>query len=362
MTDDPAGHYAALEVDAAAAQAAITAAFRRKARLLHPDVAGTGDVAAFMRVKAAYDVLGNVARRAAYDRAARAASVAPTRMDTVPRGPRLSDLPLALWAGFGGVLCLAAVMSAIAVKQFRHASPRPQASEAGQFTPSATTVTTSSEPAAGPALASGPTTHYVLPAGGDAVLWRHGEASDSFLPAGHIAAFSAVQALRLVPQHGLVEIALADGGSGFIDASQLAPGDRAAARRAYCAYNAGPSPRNGEVLDQHGSGSARLEINNRSSHPTAVKLRDAAGHAAATVFVAPGGNAAVTNLPDASYRPEFATGELWSRACNTFAAGMRARRLTSLGPVATLSPLVIPPDLSAAPASVDIPDEAFDRD
>ena len=32
-------------------------------------------------------------------------------------------------------------------------------------------------------------------------------------------------------------------------------------------------------------------------------------------------------MPEGVYRPEFAIGELWSRACNMFAAGMRARRM-----------------------------------
>ena len=48
----------------------ITAAFRRKARVLHPDVPGTGNAEAFMSVKEAYDVLGDAGRRAAYDRSA----------------------------------------------------------------------------------------------------------------------------------------------------------------------------------------------------------------------------------------------------------------------------------------------------
>ena len=40
MADDPAGYYATLEVDPGAAPEAIAAAYRRKARVLHPDVAG----------------------------------------------------------------------------------------------------------------------------------------------------------------------------------------------------------------------------------------------------------------------------------------------------------------------------------
>ena len=58
------------------------------------------------------------------------------------------------------------------------------------------------------------------------MLWRHEQARDTYLPAGHVAAFNTVQALRLVSEHGLVEIRLADGGSGFIDATRLTPGDR----------------------------------------------------------------------------------------------------------------------------------------
>jgi hypothetical protein len=256
-------------------------------------------------------------------------------------------------------------MLVIAAKPFRHApQPQPQSQmlEAGRFAPSAAVVTPGTGSSAVPALASGPTTHYVLPAGDDAVLWQPGATNDSFMPAGHIAAFSSVRALRLVPQHGLMEIALADGGSGFVDVSRLAPGDRAAARRAYCAYNAGLEPHNGEVLDRHGIGTTRLEISNHAQHPVVVKLRDTDGRAVATVFVAPGEAAAVANLPDTSYRPEFAIGELWSRACNTFTAGMRAQRFADFWPVAALAPLVIPPDLSVAPPSVDIPDAAFDRD
>ncbi len=115
MTNDPAGHYAALEVDPAAPPEAIAAAYRRKARVLHPDVMGTGDAAAFMRIKLAYDVLGD----AASPRRLRPLGCSPrivaetTSLEPAPRGPRLSDLPVALWAGLGGVFCLAAIMAMV---------------------------------------------------------------------------------------------------------------------------------------------------------------------------------------------------------------------------------------------------------
>src|SRR5206468_7363635 len=105
---------------------------------------------------------------------------------------------------------------------------------------------------------AGMSTHYILPARGQAMLWFRDAVRDTYLPGGQLAAFTSVQALRLVPQHGLVEIRLADGGSGFVDAARLGPGDRSAARRAYCIYDAGVSPENGEVLDRHGSGDSHL--------------------------------------------------------------------------------------------------------
>ncbi len=359
MTNDPAGHYAALEVDPAAAPDAIAAAYRRKARVLHPDVTGTGDATAFMRIKLAYDVLGDAARRAAYDRSALGPSVSEaSHLEPAPRGPRLSDLPVALWAGLGGVFCLAAVMAMV---QFGGPSPHPQGPTIRPFAPPAAVARPAPPP---PAVASadGTMTHYVLPGSGDTVVWRRDTKRDDFMPAGHLTAFSPVGAVGLVTQHGLVEIRLADGGSGFIDATRLEPGDRAAARRAYCAYNAGPSPQNGEVLGRHGAGTVRLRISNRDAQPAVVKLRDPSGSATATVYVAPGSTAAVADLPDAAYRPDFAIGELWSRACNTFAAGMRAERFAVYVLPSDQSPLLIPPDLSVTPTPADIPDAEFEHE
>jgi DnaJ domain len=365
MSDDPAGLYARLGVDPAASPEAISAAFRVKARVLHPDVVGTGDAAAFIQMKEAYDVLGDAGRRAAYDRAARAAafveSVAPPVAEPAVRGPRLSDLPIALWAGLGGVTCLAAVM---AVQQFSRPVP-PSPPVARPFAPSVMPATARPALTASVATASpagGMTTHYVVPANGAAMLWRRDAARDAYLPAGELPVFSPVRAVGLVAAHGLVEIRLADGGSGFVDAARLTPGDGAAAHRAYCAYNAGPAPQNGEVLERHGDGGAQVRIANRSEQPVVVKLRDASGKAAAAVFMAPGGSTTLANLPDSSYRAEFAIGELWSRACHDFAAGMRAQRFVGYASLSGLSPLVIPPDLSVGLAPVDIPDAAFEQE
>jgi len=222
MIGDPAGHYATLGVAPDAASAAITAAYRRKARILHPDVPGSGDADAFMRLKAAYDVVGDATRRAAYDRSARAIPSVDTSMMAPPaaaRGPRLSDLPWVVWAGLAGLFCLAAVM---AVLQFSRAPPVQPVATVRPFAPPASTPRPAPQPTAVPA-ADGAATHYVLPASGDITLWRQDSARDTYLPAGHAAPFTAVRALRLLPQRGLVEIALADGSSGDVQAFLTSP-------------------------------------------------------------------------------------------------------------------------------------------
>ena len=134
MTNDPAGHYAALEVDPAAAPDAIAAAYRRKARVLHPDVTGTGDATAFMRIKLAYDVLGDAARRAAYDRSALGPSVSEaSHLEPAPRGPRLSDLhALSRYRRASAGVLSAAVMAMV---QFGGPSPHPQGPTLGPARP-----------------------------------------------------------------------------------------------------------------------------------------------------------------------------------------------------------------------------------
>ena len=116
------------------------------------------------------------------------------------------------------------------------------------------------------------------------------------------------------------------------------------------------------MLARHGEGQARIELTNRGTQSAVVKLRDESGRSAAAIFVTAGGHAVVADLPDIAYQPEFATGELWSRACGSFTAGMRAQRFIGFASPSGLSPLVIPPGLSVAPAVVDIPDSLFERE
>src|SRR5271166_884240 len=368
---DPEGYYARLGLAPTAAGPAITAAFRAKVRVLHPDVPKTGDSEAFVAVKQAYDVLSNPKRRQDYDRAARLAALeaiepevlvsrAVHRVRPEPtRRPRFSDLPVVVWLGVCAVLCVSVAEAVL------HLQQTPKVVSAG-IRPNASTVEPLSPDAhfaalygAAPVRLAGTPNFYVVPASKPAVLWRLARERNSFVPDRQLPPFSAVQAVRLVRQNGMLEVLVKDQPNGYIDASRVTPGNAEAARRAFCRYNAGPVPYNGELLDRMGYGNGHLRLENRAVQPAVVKLRNRVGAVVLSVFLAPGGHADVEEVPDGSYRTEFAVGELWSRACKTFAAGMRARRLDQAFNIAGEASLEITADAASLP-STDIADQVFE--
>jgi DnaJ domain len=373
MNHDPQGYYARLELDWDAPSEAVHAAYRRKARVLHPDIPVTGNAAAFVALKEAYDVLADPLRRAAYERAARSldhlranvhaaqehhpAPPSPPPPSAPTRGPRLSDLPIGVWAILAMVVVFAGVEAAL------HLFAPPAQDQVVNVPPTAPTVPPETPPPPpAPIRLFGTPNVYVIPAGGPALVLRYDSGRLAFVPIGQLPAFSAAQATRVLRANGLVEIRLTNTSVGFIDAARLAPGNLVAAHQAYCAYNAGPPPANGEILDRAGAGTGKTSIENRSGQPLVVKLRDRIGVVAATVFLAPGGDATVDGLPSGAYRPDFAMGELWSRVCNMFAAGMRAQRFAGYTDLSALDTLVIPPDLPGQPPPVDISDQEFAHD
>ena len=370
---DPQGYYARLGVEPVAPQASIVSAFRAKARLLHPDVRRTGDTAAFVAVKQAYDVLSNRERRDAYDRMAREAAeetvvpeviVKPAFNDLsakMARPPPRSGFPVVALAGLGACLFLG-----VYEITSRLAAPSPVAN-AG-IKPNAATVEplSASEHRAvlyGPApvrLAGNPN-FYVVPAGSPAVLWRHDADRDKMVALVELPPFSSVQAIRLIRKTAMLEVMINDRGTGFVGANHLMPGDAGAARSAYCRYNSGPTPFNGELLEHRGSGSGTLSVENRAIQPAVVKFRDQAGAVIVAVFLGPGSRAELGGLPEGLYWPEFAIGEMWSRACNLFAAGMQARRMDEAIRLPGSPPIVVAPDGGEPPAS-DVSDQAFEQE
>lgn len=372
MNHDPQGYYARLDLAWDASPSAIHTAYRRKARVLHPDIPGTGNAAAFVAVKEAYELLSDPLRRSAYDRAARsldrlrsvvdvAEEIRPEAPPPPPaiktRGPRLSDLPLVVWAGLALILIAAGAETAL------HLTAGSDTSRMVEVPPNAPTVMPQAAPAPPrPIRLIGTPNVYVIPAGGPALVYRYDPGRKAFIPIGQLPPFSAAQALRVLHDNGLVEIRLTNNATGYIDAARLAPGDAVAARQAYCAYNAGPPPANGEILARSGMGAGQTMIRNNTGQPIVVKLRDRDGVAAVTVFLEPGGNAKVGGVPDGAYRPEYAVGELWSRACNSFAAGMRALQFPDFARLSAMQTLTIPPDLPGDAVPVDIPDRTFEHD
>jgi len=397
---DPQGYYARLGVDPDVTQEAITHAFRLKARILHPDVPKTGSQEAFIALRAAYDVLSNPARRTAYDEAARTAATIPPPPPPPPPmthgahdfRPDVADAPWAdatwldedvvdvrpgftpkpsepvaaessglsmfalLSGGIAVVLCVGLVQAAL------HLRTVPQAVNAG-IPPNAAPVAPQSEAAQRAALygpapmhLAGVSNFYVTPSAGSTMMWRLEGDHNRIAPIGQLTPFSTVQAVRVNAQTGLVEIRFDETTNAFVEARHLTPGDAAAARRAYCSYNSGPVPYDGEVLQRLGQGNGTLRIENRALQPAVVKLRDAKGAVAEAIFLGPSGSVDLVDAPSGTFQADYAIGELWSRACNSFAAGMRAQRFSNIVRLRGET-LVLPADGSLA---TDISDRAFE--
>jgi hypothetical protein len=372
---DPEGYYTCLGLEPAATRADIVTAFRAKARILHPDVPKTGNASAFVAVKQAYDVLSSREQRAAYDRKAREALQHAIRPEVIvvrrtaypspptavpPRQPRLAGVPVILWFGLAAFLCLCvyqAVTHLLTPPRMIRDDIRPNAATVAPLSPDAhAAVLYGSTPVRLP----GTTNFYVVPAATPAVVWRLNPERTALVPFGQLPPFSAVQAVRLIRQNGMLEVLVTEHATGYISADRLTPGNADVARRAYCSYNAGPTPFDGELLERGGSGSGTIEVENRAPQPVVVKLRDAAGTVALSVFLGPGGHGVFDGLPEGTYHPEFAIGELWSRACNAFAVGMRARRIDTALESPGNARLVVEP-AAGTPAATDISDQAFEQ-
>jgi hypothetical protein len=211
-----------------------------------------------------------------------------------------------------------------------------------------------------PAHLPGTANFFVSPSGGNATVYRLQPDQKTLVPSGQLPPFSSVQGLRLFRQSGMVEIATGEPATAFIQAAHLTPGNLLASRQAYCGYNAGKLPVDGEVLDRNGGGNETLSIDNRSVEPAVVRLRNTAGTNVASVFLSPGSHTDVTGLPPGDYRPEYALGELWSRACNSFATGMRAWRLRKTMRLPGTDGLTVKDDAPASTAE-DVSEQVFEE-
>jgi len=320
VTSDPLGYYARLGVAPDSAPAELKAAFRRQARRLHPDVPDTGDAAAFVRLKQAYDTLADPTRRAAYHRSTTQSFTPPRPRDPSPRGRR-GLLLAAISAGVVGAI--------VVVVAVFHTPPPPPAAP----------IPVSSVPVRAPAplTLAGEPDHYVLPGSLPVVVWGLGPGG-VLTQLGALADFAPVHASATNAPDGLTGVALAGGLIGYVDAGRLMEGDAAAARRARCAWFAGPPPAGAEVLVGGPHGDGRASLNNASGSPAVITLRDPAGRQAARIYLAPGKATHVAGLAPGPWTAEVTFGELWSRACASFVAGERMQRASEpLPPGGTLT-------------------------
>lgn len=92
MNIDAKRYYALLGLDPACSDEDIRAAFRRRAKEVHPD-SQSGSVSAFIRLKRAYDTLSDPVSRARYDRANNSKVRRAIRATDVPTMPRRGPRP-----------------------------------------------------------------------------------------------------------------------------------------------------------------------------------------------------------------------------------------------------------------------------
>ena len=352
---DQAGHYAILQITADATADEVTAAYRRAAKRLHPDMPETGDRAAFLRLQEAYQLLGDPILRAGYDQAARASTRPTWRQEERALG-FVAPLSWRLPPFFGLAM---AVLTVLALAQVGWLLSRPAP------TPASHVPTPPPRQDALAQMVGLPTQpadrggdHYIAPAPAPAVLWARSPSGQGLHRTGQLPTFSSVTLTHPADAEGYAEIKLPAGQIALIEATRLLPGDARAARTASCLYYAGAPPRGGALLVRPAGGAVRVAVENREDRPAVFKLRDAAGKVSAALYLAPRGQATVDDLPAGSYAVEFAVGDLWSAPCGRFMAGMRAQRL----PLAQELRGPARFSISAALSAEDIGDDAFSRE
>lgn len=366
---DPGGYYALLGVAPDASPTDIAAAYRRQARTLHPDIPVTGSLDRFLAVKQAYDLLSDPDKRTSYDRTARRADShprespetqfphPPTMVEPPMRRPRFSDMPTGVWIGFALliILCAQQLFSRLSTVRPEPIDNRPATSAAVKVD----RIVEASPIPRQPGILAGIPNHYTTPGPGPATMWRHEPEGNRLVPIGRLEPFTPVQALRLFRSPGMMEIRVSETANGFVQAARLAQGNLAASRRAFCIFHAGPQPTGAGELAQTASGSVTLTAKNRDASPAVIKLRDATGLLVAAIYLPPGDETRIAGLPDTPVQVDFAHGEVWSQACGGFAVGQRAWRIPAFQPLASLTPLVIPPDPSVPNQPVELSDQAF---
>ena len=351
MNEDPLGYYSILGVEPNCGQAAIKTAFRNRAKILHPDVSGTGNDTLFQAAKKAYDILQNSETRAQYDGLRRAIS---NKADTPVIKARRWGLEISLGAA---VVTLAIVLIVSLnsnpifpqlqrIQMIQEGASRTggTSGNVGQAntdvtvqpptvrtqrgeTPAPTYMTTQENACEriSSGATRGSTMQYVSPDVGSVNRW-YWQPGKGWIKGSLIAPFTNVSVLAHVPETQLVEVCLTTGIKTYIYSHHLLLGGADVARRGYCVFADGSRVKNNEFLRRSGLGPHQITIRNLGTTPAVAVMRALTGQVSVALYVDAQSTGFIPNFPSGTYRLEFSSGRIWSRKCGQFFDDRRNQR------------------------------------
>jgi len=135
--------------------------------------------------------------------------------------------------------------------------------------------------------------------------------------------FTTVQILDS-PDPEWAQVRTPSGIIGWVSRRGLYAGTGTRHKQDWCEANKGARPEAGEVLVRRASGEHRLMIHNEGRFDAVVKLKTTTGTTVVSYFIPATYHLAVGNIPEGTYRMEFATGSGYSRGCGLFVGNMEA--------------------------------------
>jgi hypothetical protein len=160
--------------------------------------------------------------------------------------------------------------------------------------------------------------------------------------------FAAVTTLAVVDDGLWVRVRTPSGVSGYVPTRSLYGGSGEALRHEWCGEHRGAPLVAGEVLMRRATGQHQLLVHNDGRSDAVVKLKTPSGTTVMAYYVPATYHIGVGDIPDGTYRIEFATGSRYSRACGLFVDDMKTAEL----PVALTLHHVSTMMVSAMPSSM----------
>ena len=121
-----------------------------------------------------------------------------------------------------------------------------------------------------------------------------------------------------------VRIRTPSGVDGFVETRSLYAGPGSRFKSQWCTDNAGALPAAGEILTRRVTGDHRLLVHNDGRRDGVVKLKTLAGNTVTAFYVPATYHIGIGDIPEGTYRIEFATGARYSRGCGIFLDDMQA--------------------------------------